>query len=359
MADLDLLKGVAAKTVDTLRLRTHVLTGGAEGGAPILFVHGNASSSRFFEETLAALPGDGSYWGLAPDLRGYGDSETKPLDATRGVADFSDDLHALADALGLGARKRHLVGWSVGGAVALRYTQDHPHEVASITLINPLSPYGFGGTKDAAGTPCWPDHAGSGGGLTTPDFVQRLREGDRGDKDLISPRNVMNAIYYKPPFRSTPAREEVLLTALLSTKLTEGNYPGNATPSENWPHVAPGVKGINNALSPKYCNLKAFAAIDPKPPVLWIRGADDAFVSDTSLRDFGYLGQLGVVPNWPGKDIYPPQPMVSQMRAVLEAYVKNGGNYREEVIEDCGHTPQVEKPDAFRQALFGFIEEYS
>jgi len=359
MTDPALLEGVAARAVDTARLRTHLLTGGAEGGTPIFFIHGNASSSRFFEETLAALPGGGSFWGLAPDLRGYGDSETKPLDATRGIADFSNDLHALAEALDLGARKRHLVGWSVGGGVVLRYALDHPNEVASITLINPVSPYGFGGTKDTAGTPCWPDYAGSGGGLTTPDFVQRLREGDRGDKDLISPRNVMNAIYYKPPFRAAPAREEILLTALLSTKLTEGNYPGDATPSGNWPHVAPGVRGINNALSPKYCNLKAFAEIDPKPPVLWIRGADDTFVSDTSLRDFGYLGQLGVVPNWPGKDVYPPQPMVSQMRAVLEAYVKNGGNYREEVIEDCGHTPHVEKPDAFRQMLLEFIEAHS
>ncbi|HKH21116.1 MAG TPA: alpha/beta hydrolase, partial [Gammaproteobacteria bacterium] len=171
--------------------------------------------------------------------------------------------------------------------------------------------------------------------------------------------NVMNGIYFKPPFKASKEREEVLLSSMLATKVAEGNYPGDVTPSKNWPHMAPGVKGINNAISPKYCNLKGFAGIDPKPPVLWIRGADDTFVSDTSLRDFGYLGRIGMVPEWPGEEVYPSQPMVSQTRAVLEAYVRNGGRYREEVIKDCGHSPHIEKPEEFRQALFSFIEAYS
>jgi pimeloyl-ACP methyl ester carboxylesterase len=357
VADPALLEGVAANTVDTPRLRTHLLSGGAEGGAPVFFVHGNASSSRFFEETLAALPDEAGYRCLAPDLRAFGESETKPLDATRGLGDFSDDLYALAGALGLGDGKIHLVGWSMGGTIAVRYAMDHPDTVASLTLVNPMSPYGFGGTRDASGIPCWPDHAGSGGGTTNPEFVRRLGEGDRSEEDPNSPRNVMNAFYFKPPFRASKEREEVLLSSILSTKVAEGNYPGDATHSDNWPNVAPGKGGMNNAISPKYCDLGGFAGIDPKPPVLWIRGADDAIVSDTSFLDFGYLGQIGVVPGWPGEEVYPPQPMVSQTRVVLEAYVQNGGSYREEVIKDCGHSPHVEKPEEFRQALFGFLDE--
>ncbi len=363
MADPALLRGVAAETVATPRLRTHLLSGGTEGGEPVFFVHGNASSSRFFEETLAALSGEAGYWGLAPDLRGFGGSETKPLDATRGLGDFSDDLYALAGVLGLRGRKIHLVGWSVGGTIAVRYAMDHPDGVASLTLVNPMSPYGFGGTRDASGIPCWPDYAGSGGGTTNPEFVRRLREGDRSGEDPNSPRNVMNAFYFKPPFRAPKEREEVLLSSMLSTKVAEKNYPGDTALSRNWPNVAPGKGGMNNAISPKYCNLSgfasAFAGIDPKPPVLWIRGADDALVSDTSLLDFGFLGRLGVVPGWPGEEVYPPQPMVSQIRAVLGEYALNGGSYREEVIGDCGHSPHVEKPEEFQQALFGFLKEHS
>jgi len=165
----------------------------------------------------------------------------------------------------------------------------------------------------------------------------------------------MNAFYFKPPFRA--AREEVYLSSMLSTKVSDDNYPGDAAASENWPNVGPGVRGMNNAISPRYCKLSDFARIEPRPDVLWVRGADDAIVSDTSLLDFGYLGRLGAISGWPGDDVYPPQPMVSQMRAVLDEYAKAGGAYREEAIPNCGHTPHVERPDEFRRLLFDFLEE--
>lgn len=355
LEDSTLLEGVRSGAVTTPRLRTHLLMSGPENGAPVLFVHGNASDSRFFEETLAALPP--RYRGLAPDLRGFGGSETKPLDATRGLGDFSEDLRVLVEELGLDGGL-HLVGWSAGGSVVMQYAIDYPREVASIALIDPMSPYGFGGTKDTAGAACWPDFAGSGGGTANPEFTRRIAEGDRSDEDANSPRNVMNNFYFKPPFRAAPEREEVFLSSVLSTKTGEDNYPGDMANSENWPGVAPGARGMNNAISPRYCNLEAFARIDPKPDVLWMRGADDVIVSDTSLLDFGYLGQLEVVPGWPGEEAYPPQPMVSQIRVVLDAYKSGGGRYREEVVPDCGHTPHVENPEEFRRILFGFLDEH-
>lgn len=346
-----LLEGVRSKTVQTPRLRTHLLESGPEEGIPVLMIHGNVSSSRFFEETLAAFPQ--GFRGLAPDLRGFGDSEVAPVDATRGLRDFSDDLFALVESLGLRGARLHLAGWSTGGAIALQYTMDHPREVASITLIDPMSPYGFGGTKDESGTPCWPDFAGSGGGTANPEFVRRLSEGDRTDEDESSPRNVLRRFYFRPTFE--PEREEVYLSSMLSTATGEDNYPGDLTTSPNWPGLAPGGRGVNNAISPRYCDLSGFAGIEPKPPVLWVRGADDEIVSDESLLDFGTLGRLGAVPDWPGEEVYPPQPMVSQMRALLRDYAAGGGSFREEVIEDCGHSPHVEKPGAFRDLFFGFI----
>ncbi|MDP9375664.1 MAG: alpha/beta hydrolase [Chloroflexota bacterium] len=356
MSQPTLLPGIDALTVETPRLRTHLLVSGPEGGAPVVFIHGNVSSGRFWEETLAALPP--AYRGLAPDLRGFGDSQTKPVDATRGLRDFADDLHGLLEAIGLdGGRRVHLVGWSTGGGVAMQYAIDHPAAVASITLVAPISPFGFGGTKDAAGTPCWPDYAGSGGGTANPEFVRRLAAGDRGAESPLSPRNVLNAFYFKPPFRAPAEREEVLLSALLSTRTGDGNYPGDLTPSGHWPGVAPGARGVNNALAPKYCDLSGFARIAPRPPVLWVRGADDQVVSDTSAFDLGFLGQVGAVPDWPGLETFPPQPMVAQTRAVLDAYRERGGRFREEVFADCGHSPHVEKPDAFRGLLLTFLEE--
>ena len=350
----NLLEGVGSEVIATSRLGTHLLTGGPEGGAPIVFVHGNASFSRFFEDTLAVLPS--RYRGLAPDLRGFGESEAMPLDATRGVADFSDDLRSLTEALGL--EEVHLVGWSAGGSVAMRYATDYPSRGASLALVDPMSPYGFGGTKDVDGTPCWADFAGSGGGTANPEFVRRLEAKDRTEGDPNSPRNVMNNFYFKPPFRATSKREEAYLWSVLSTRVGDENYPGDMMVSENWPGVAPGTKGMNNAISPKYCNLEGFALVEPGPPVLWVRGDSDAIVSDTSVLDFGTLGRMNAVPGWPGEEIFPPQPMVSQIRVVLDAYEAHGGTYREEVIPDCGHTPHVEKPEEFRRLLFDFLEDH-
>ncbi len=350
MTDSASLPGITSETVKTPRLATHIRTCGPQDGEPVVFVHGNVSSSIFWEETMLALPP--RYRAIAVDLRGFGDSETAPVDATRGVRDFADDLHALVETLKLA--RFHLVGWSMGGGVSMQYIIDHPAQVRSLTLVSPMSPYGFGGTKDASGTPCWPDFAGSGGGTANPDFVQRLKDGDRSDESPNSPRNVMNQFYFKPPFRAA-AREEAFVSSLLSTKCGEGNYPGDLTPSTNWPNVAPGAQGVNNCISPQYCNLSAFGQVRSGPPVLWIRGANDQIVSDTSLLDFGTLGQLGVVPGWPGADIFPSQPMWQQLRAVLDAYTASGGSYREVEFPETGHSPHIERPDDFRRECFGFI----
>ncbi len=348
------LSGVRSQMVETPRLRIHTLMSGDETDEPVVLVHGNVSSARFFEETLVALPA--GYWGLAPDLRGFGASETKPVDAARGLRDFADDLHALLSALSLtGARRPHLVGWSMGGGVVMQYATDHPNTVASLTLIDPMSPYGFGGTKDSGGAMCWPDGAGSGGGTANPDYVQRLAAGDRSEDSPNSPRSVMNAFYFKPPFRAAPEREEVYVDEMLRMALGDGNYPGDASPSANWPGVGPGNSGVNNSIAAGRCDLGAFASAPSVARVLWVRGADDQIVSDTSLLDFGTLGQLGYVPGWPGAEVFPPQPMVAQMRALLDRYQAAGGAYEEVVIADSGHSPHIEKPAEFQQAFFGFL----
>jgi pimeloyl-ACP methyl ester carboxylesterase len=348
-ASLSLLPGISASTHQTSRLRIHALTRGPRSETTLIFLHGNASAARFWEETMRALPD--SVQAIAPDLRGFGRTETKAIDATRGMRDFADDLHALIEESGLVKGKPHLVGWSAGAAVAMQYAIDHPKVVASLTLIAPMSPYGFGGTKDEAGTPCAPDFAGSGGGTAAAEFVKRIGEGDRSEDSDFSPRKVMNQYYFKPPFRVARAREDVYVEEILSTSTAPGCYPGDLTTSPNWPGIAPGKQGMNNAISPAYCNLSAFAAIEPRPPVLWIRGTDDQIVSDTSLFDLGYLGKLGAVPGWPGDEVYPPQPMIRQTRAVLDAYQAAGGIYREVVIPGVGHSPHIEAPERFREEL--------
>lgn len=344
---MSLHTALRSQMIETGRLKTHIITRGPSDGIPVFFVHGNLASCRFFDETLLALP-HGCY-GIALDLRGFGESETKPVDATRGLRDFSDDVRDLVEELGLASAPIHLVGWSMGGGVVMQYVIDHPQHVASLTLIAPVSPFGFGATHGLDGQLNTADAAGSGGGVANPLFVERLAGRDRGDEPNLSPRAIMNGYYFKPPFRAAADVEERLLDAILLTVVGEDNYPGSMTTSSNWPGVAPGERGVLNTMTPTYCNLSILAEIDPKPPILWVYGDSDQVVSDFSLFDLAALGQLGAVPGWPGADVCPPQPMIGQMRSLLDRYRANGGSAQEVRLTDCGHSPHIEKPEEFQR----------
>ncbi|UBU12346.1 alpha/beta fold hydrolase [Nonomuraea gerenzanensis] len=329
--------------VTTPRLTQHVLTvEGRTTGEPVLFVHGNVSSAAFWRDTMAALPE--GYRPLAVDLRGFGDTDPAPVDATRGLRDYSDDLLELIDALEV--ERAHLVGWSMGGGVVLQALRERPRAVRSLTLVNPVSPYGYGGTEGPEGRLTHPDGTGAGAGAANPDFIARLRAGDLSEEAPTSPRNVFRSSYVKHPVPD----EDFYVRAMLTTRVGEAHYPGDAATSGAWPGVAPGKTGVLNALAPTHFRVDDLDTIDPKPPILWIRGADDVIVSDTSLFDLAHLGALGVVPGSPGT---PAQPMVSQTRAVLERY----GRYRERVLDDCGHSPHLEHPEQFQHLLAEHLKE--
>jgi pimeloyl-ACP methyl ester carboxylesterase len=343
---------VDALQVQTDRLDTHVLVSGDRNGTSVCLLHGNVSSSRFWAELLAELPDE--WFVFAPDMRGYGDSETKPVDATRGMGQFSDDLAALVDSLDIDSFA--LAGWSIGGGVAMQYAIDHPETLTDLVLVSTMSPYGFGGTT-RDGTPCQPDHAGTGAGLANPEFVERLAAGDTSAEGDASPRTVMESFYVGPDYEFESGLADAYVEAMCQTAVGDENYPGDSVPTEHWPGVAPGEHGVLNAVSPKYFDTTGLVDVDPKPPVLWIRGDADQVVSDASFFDAGFLGQAGHLPDWPGEDVFPPQPMDAQTRDVLEAYAADGGRYTEAVFEGVGHSPHVERPERFRSLLVEFLGE--
>ena len=56
MAATDLSPGITSSKLATSRLGTHVLSSGTPGGEPVILIHGNVSSGRFYEELMAAMP---------------------------------------------------------------------------------------------------------------------------------------------------------------------------------------------------------------------------------------------------------------------------------------------------------------
>ena len=340
-------------TVAVRGISLNVLVTGPADGTPVLLVHGNCSSADFWRPLLRRLPPGLRV--VAPDLRGYGRSATAPVDATRGLRDFADDVAAVLDALFPAGGAVTVVAHSMGCGVAMQLLVDRPSRVAALMLEAPVSPYGFGGTRDLEGTPTTSDFAGTGGGTANPDFVARLAAGDRNDDGPTSPLSVLRTAYVADP-SSLGSDEQLLLDTVLSTATGDDNYPGDSKPSSNWPGVGPGDRGVLNTMAPNHFNVAAeLVAVAAKPPIVWVRGDKDAIVSDTSFFDLAYLGSLGVVPGWPGESACPPQPMVGQTRAVLDRYAAAGGAYTEVVYEGCGHSPHVERPAEFAAELLKLL----
>lgn len=341
--------------VATSRLDVNVWTSGREDGLPLLLLHGNLSSGGFWKYLAAELPDDIRV--IAPDLRGYGRTEPKPVDARRGLNDMSDDVHGLLEVLGLAGQAVDSVGWSMGAGVLQQMMIDHRGDLGSAVFIAPLSPYGFGGTKNAAGALAYPDAAGSGAGGANPEFVRRLRMKDDSElMPLTSPRVIMRT-FFGGAANHSKLDEDFLVEELLRVHVDDDNYPGTSLPSLYWPFVAPGNRGVNNAMSPKYFDTSAIVDVEPKPPITWMYGTRDQISSNNSMFDFGALGQLGAVPGWPGPTVIPPQPMETQMRAVLAAYAEHGGEVREVRLDGAGHGIPLEVPSRVAHEVMQVIRD--
>ena len=338
------MKHYTQKVTDTARIRIAYYRSGESNKKKLLFLHGNLSSSVFLLPLLPDL--EKEYDVIIPDLRCFGDTETAPIDATRGYRDWSDDLYALMNVIGW--KSFYLAGWSLGGNIAMQYATDHPKDVKKLILVCPGSPYGFGGTIDEKGTPLSPVGLGSGGGTANQALVTATGMGSR----LIL-RDILHRFYFKPPFRMPREWENLFIEAISKIRIGNNYYPGNYHVFPKWPHVVSGDKGVLNAMSPLYANQSDFLNIRKKPPVLWIRGLDDMIVSDHSMMELGALGQAGIVPGWPGMKSYPPQPMVSQIRYFLNLYMDKGGSYTE-ICLPGGHMCALESTRNFLNAFTSF-----
>ncbi len=117
---------------DVHDLRVHYLDQGNPTGAPIVFIHGNVSSSVWWQYTFDRLS-DAPYRLIAPDLRGRGETEG-PADSWT-IETLAHDVRGLVEALELGSV--HLVGHSLGALVAVQYALDYKPEVRSLFLLAP------------------------------------------------------------------------------------------------------------------------------------------------------------------------------------------------------------------------------
>ena len=102
---------------------------GSSGRPSLLLLHGLSSNARFWERTVARLPG---HHVVAIDQRSHGLSDRPPEGNANPT--FVADAHALADHLGL--ERPVVAGHSWGATIALEYAAAHPAETGGLAVID-------------------------------------------------------------------------------------------------------------------------------------------------------------------------------------------------------------------------------
>src|SRR6266481_2949142 len=99
-------------------------------GEPLILLHGGLAATEMFGEVMPALSNDRQV--IAVDLQAHG--RTADIDRPLSYDAMADDIAALIKHLGI--EKADVMGYSVGGGVAVRTAVRHPEVVRKLVLVS-------------------------------------------------------------------------------------------------------------------------------------------------------------------------------------------------------------------------------
>lgn len=102
-------------------------------GLPLILIHGLSDDSTLWAPVMPEF--SKQHRTIAVDVRGHGHSG-KP-DTPYSIQLFSEDLAGFLERLKIS--QTHLIGLSMGAAIAQQFTLDHPEQVRSLTLLSAFS----------------------------------------------------------------------------------------------------------------------------------------------------------------------------------------------------------------------------
>ena len=275
-----------------------------QGPKTILLIHGNFSSGMHYTPLIERLPKD--YKVIAPDLRGYGDSTYYRKISS--LLDFAEDMKLFLDEKDVD--EVYVVGWSLGGGVALELAAKYPKLVSKLILINSTTHRGY------------------------PIF----KKGPNGEFKVGEAYESPEALA-QDPIQVVP-----LLNALKDKNFTLMNYIYDQTIyTVKKPSPEDNTLWINESL--KQRNL-----VDADWALANLNMSGQHNFHNAGTQTIHHI-KCPILHTWGKKDIVVPEYMVLENIKALEKYSTL------KVYEDCGHSPLVDVPDALAYDIIDFIEK--
>lgn len=273
------------------------------GEKTILLIHGNFSSSLHYTPLLKRLPKDIKV--LAPDLRGYGDSSY--YRRITSMIDFADDIYQFMQAKLI--KKAFVVGWSLGGGVALELAAKHPEAVEKLVLINSTTHQGYPiFKKNEQGIPM---------------VGQVYSSADELGQDLIQ---------VVPLLHAQKNNDFNVMSFIFDKTIYTVNKP-SVEDNKLW---------INESLKQK--NL-----IDADWALATLNMSDVHNFYNAGNQNILKI-KCPVLHTWGKKDIVVPEYMILQNVKALEKLSTL------KIYENCGHSPLVDVPDELTHDILNFIQ---
>ena len=149
----------------------------------------------------------------------------------------------------------------------------------------------------------------------------------------------------------------MLLDEVLKSVTGDDGYPGDTATSEHWPGVAPGTRGILNALSPKYCNWAGIVDLDPKPPILWTHGtARHRHRRRLAVGDGDARPARRRCPAGPARTRSRRSRWSPRSATCSSATRPAAGACEMSMYEGSGHFPPIDARERWSARFFGFLE---
>jgi pimeloyl-ACP methyl ester carboxylesterase len=275
-------------------MRIHCLTAG-ESGSPVVLLHGGGIDSATLSWSDAIGPLSAHHRVFAPDLPGYGLSDTPDIQYT---TDFYVNfvLHLL-DTLHL--EKVSLVGLSMGGGIALSFTLRFPDRVEKLVLVDS---YGI------IGADMWPRWVY----LLLYFYVHRLSFLNEltyrymgGSRNRVRRALAASGVVH---------REDRLSPRLVDQVYQYAHFPGRGKAFTSWQQSEFLWNGPRTNLVDRFHAIVA--------PTLVVNGEKD--------RDIPLTYAQKARERIAGSQLY--------------------------VLKDCGHWPQREMPDEFNRVVGNFLD---